>query len=1217
MSFERVYRSTSQNHTHNWSTPAIPQKTEQTKKSLVPKTPEEIENQAFKQNKFDAISLEIKEKRGTITATEAEKLAVLRAKMDLFWEKRMERALAKPNWYETHRANNNASVAMETSIESVQSKLSIGKPNDFYEQEADKVADEVVQKINSPVNDVHFSEKKIQRQVLPLIEEEEEKSAQTKPEITSLQHQEIPSMEEEEDENEMVIAKSEISSPQRQEISSMEFEEEEEQLATKPEISYLQHQKIDTSQELAGTTNLETSIERERGLGEPIEKPLQSKLEQGFGADFSQVKIHNDTTSDRLNQAIHAKAFTTGEDIFFKAGEYNPESFEGQKLLAHELTHVVQQTGGRKVRSSFSQKPVEISKKSSVSRQEDDRQPVPKQKISFGSNPILSAIAELVKNIPGYYLLRVILGKDPITQESVPKSAANKIRGVISLIPGGEILYQQLNLTGAIDRGGEWLDKNIAKLNLTWEYISSLLSKAKSSLSPWDLLSPFKAFGKIKKVFLPLTNRIINFAKSAVNKLLEFVLEGALKLAGPQATRVMGVLKGAGELFTNIIKNPRKFINNLVTGLRQGFQNFIGNISTHIKTGLIGWLTGAYAQANISIPENIFSLSGAFNLVTQVLGLTFNYIRSKAVKMFGEKAVSTIEKGSELFQTLKSGGIHALWDLVKDKMNDLKSMVIDQIKDTVVGQVIQAGIKWIISLLNPAGALLKAGMAIYQIITFFVDRAAQVVELVQSVTFAISAIARGALEGAANKVENALAKSLPVAIGFLASLLGISGLAKRVQNIVERVRGKIDLAIERVLLKARKAVKNLYQPDRSPEKKDLTSNRLGNERRETELFDRDNKFDDEQDYPNDRRSRKEDEDKDRDREEDERESLADKERKVTAAVNAAVAAVNTRYGGQEVDRSQLLPILRPIKLRYQLVHLRAITEGNKWSVEGEINPTYRDLTDSFHKEGDLDKGEEEDLDYRRMNRLLEKAIEGLRHEFYKGNSNDSSEIESLPEGIQKTIASIQNQYFNATSGKNNVITVGGHQFFVDRGRNIYVYPLRAAKEAGIIVTKDKKITTKEQVDGYEYSKFPGFKMGRLRNLLEQIQANIQSDDVDETAILIASLAAEPFRYPPSHITNLIALDYINSDRPAFDFMAMTAGGTDPKSAKNIEKDIINDPKVGTIPEKVRDRQLNIVKNNPYLKDEIELYFITFESAKDAKLIGIFKGIIRKYIKNIS
>ena len=431
--------------------------------------------------------------------------------------------------------------------------------------------------------------------------------------------------------------------------------------------------------------------------------------------------------------------------------------------------------------------------------------------IAEAKQAILGKIAGWAQDIPGYYLLRVILGKDPISEESVPRTSANIIRGVISLIPGGERLYQQMNQTGAIDRAGAWLDKNLAKLNLTWATISSLIGKAWDSLSIWDFRSPSKVFGKIKKVFSPLVSRIVNFAKSAGNQLLEFILEGALKLAGPLATKVMGILKGAGQLFTNIIKDPIKFVNNLVKGLKQGFQGFVGNIWTHIKKGLIVWLTGALGGANIELPDDIFSLSGAFSLATQVLGLTFGYIRRKAVKMFGEKVVSAMEKGVSLFQTLQSGGVNALWDLVQDKMSDLKSMVIAQIKDTVVGQVIQAGIKWIIGLLNPAGALLKAGMAIYEIIVFFVNRASQIAELVQAVMQAVKAISQGAVGGAAKLVENALAKALPVAISFLASLLGINGLAKKVQNIIKRVRKKIDGAIDKLLKKARKAVKKLVK----------------------------------------------------------------------------------------------------------------------------------------------------------------------------------------------------------------------------------------------------------------------------------------------------------------------------------------------------------------------------------------------------------------------
>ncbi len=68
-------------------------------------------------------------------------------------------------------------------------------------------------------------------------------------------------------------------------------------------------------------------------------------MEQSFGADFSGVRIHADGEADQLSRALSARAFTTGQEIYFKQGEYQPDSQPGQMLLAHELTHVVQQTG--------------------------------------------------------------------------------------------------------------------------------------------------------------------------------------------------------------------------------------------------------------------------------------------------------------------------------------------------------------------------------------------------------------------------------------------------------------------------------------------------------------------------------------------------------------------------------------------------------------------------------------------------------------------------------------------------------------------------------------------------------------------------------------------------------------------------------------------------------------------------------------------------------
>lgn len=99
---------------------------------------------------------------------------------------------------------------------------------------------------------------------------------------------------------------------------------------------------------------VERGITQARGSGQTLPVDLRGRMEQAFGADFGSVRVHMDGESDSLNRSLRSRAFTTGRDLFFKAGEYNPASKEGQKLIAHELTHVVQQTGGASRRNGLS-----------------------------------------------------------------------------------------------------------------------------------------------------------------------------------------------------------------------------------------------------------------------------------------------------------------------------------------------------------------------------------------------------------------------------------------------------------------------------------------------------------------------------------------------------------------------------------------------------------------------------------------------------------------------------------------------------------------------------------------------------------------------------------------------------------------------------------------------------------------------------------------------
>ena len=96
--------------------------------------------------------------------------------------------------------------------------------------------------------------------------------------------------------------------------------------------------------DLAGP-EVERSIETARGGGSALDSGVRSRFEPSYGADFGGVRVHTDDRADSLSRTLHAKAFTTGQDIFFRQGEYNPGTSGGRELLAHELTHVVQQNG--------------------------------------------------------------------------------------------------------------------------------------------------------------------------------------------------------------------------------------------------------------------------------------------------------------------------------------------------------------------------------------------------------------------------------------------------------------------------------------------------------------------------------------------------------------------------------------------------------------------------------------------------------------------------------------------------------------------------------------------------------------------------------------------------------------------------------------------------------------------------------------------------------
>ena len=206
-------------------------------------------------------------------------------------------------------------------VAGIQAKLVVGQPGDKYEQEADRVADAVMR----------MPEPRVQRQVEP---EEEEETLQSKPLAEGITPRVQRQVEPEEEEEELIQTKA-LSEQITPLVQRQEGEEEEEEIQTKPL----------PSQTSEVVSDVETSINSIRGGGQPLPGSTRAFFEPRFGQDFSQVRLHTDVQAADAARAVNARAFTVGHDVVFGAGRYAPGTSEGGRLMAHELTHVVQQHG--------------------------------------------------------------------------------------------------------------------------------------------------------------------------------------------------------------------------------------------------------------------------------------------------------------------------------------------------------------------------------------------------------------------------------------------------------------------------------------------------------------------------------------------------------------------------------------------------------------------------------------------------------------------------------------------------------------------------------------------------------------------------------------------------------------------------------------------------------------------------------------------------------
>jgi hypothetical protein len=667
-------------------------------------------------------------------------------------------------------------------------------------------------------------------------------------------------------------------------------------------------------------------------LGRPLPTTVRRSMEAHFRADFRGVRIHTGEQAARLSRRLSAQAFTVGGQIFFGANRFRPESRAGAELLAHELTHTIQQGAAQ-------QEPApQRREEPAVGASEPEHV----QRLGFGD--LSDWLADKANLIPGYRMVTLVLGVNPVNMKPVERSAANILRAVVEFLPGGGLIVQALDRYGVFDKVGSWIEGQLASLGLSRARINAALTQFIDSLGLGDLLRPGAVWDRAKAIFIGPVDRILAFVKSLAGQVLEFIKDavlrplaelasktdgwdllcavlgknpitgeavprtaetligGFMKLIGQQeiwenikkanaigrawawfqsalegllgfvrqipslflgalkslgiedlvllpqafakvgrafagfigrffswagntvwnlleivfsvvAPEVLVYLRKAASAFKTILANPIGFVGNLIAAAKQGLSQFVKNFVQHLRTSLVGWLTGALSGAGIYIPQAL-TLAEVGKFVLSILGITWEKIRAKLVKVIGEPAMKALETGFDIVVALIRGGPAAAWELIKEKLTDLKDAVLQSIISFVKDKVVSAAVTKLLSMLSPLGAFIQAIIGIYNTIMFFVERLKQIARVAAAVIDSIAGIAKGIIASAANKVEQTMGGLLTLVISFLARIAGLGKVSDAVVNFVKAVQARVDqaldFAIDWVVKKAKGLFKSLF-----------------------------------------------------------------------------------------------------------------------------------------------------------------------------------------------------------------------------------------------------------------------------------------------------------------------------------------------------------------------------------------------------------------------
>lgn len=263
------------------------------------------------------------------------------------------------------------------------------------------------------------------------------------------------------------------------------------------------------------TINIPAELGVGSSAGQPLPRRLRRDMEPRFQSDFSQVRVHTGDEAARASRRLNAAAFTSGRDVFFGRGRFQPDAPAGRALIAHELTHTIQQGAATQT--------VHRSADNSVHERAQ-----PQTVHRLGIQDALDYFAEKAAWIPGFSMLALLLGFNPVSLRAVPRTAANLLRAMIQLIPGGSLITQALDNHGIVDKVANWAEGQLSALGDIGSSIRQAMDDFLDGLGWTDIFDLGGVWNRAKRLVTDPIDRIIAFGAGLVSGIITFIKDAIL-----------------------------------------------------------------------------------------------------------------------------------------------------------------------------------------------------------------------------------------------------------------------------------------------------------------------------------------------------------------------------------------------------------------------------------------------------------------------------------------------------------------------------------------------------------------------------------------------------------------------------------------------------------------------------------------------------------------